>query len=51
MPLIVPIASGGVPVGKLITHRLGLHEAHEGFRVVCDPVANDCVKVIIAPHG
>lgn len=45
------IASGGVPVNKLITHRLGLEEAQEGFRVVCDPVANDCVKVIIEPHA
>ncbi len=45
------IASGGVPVGRLVTHRLGLDQAHEGFRVVCDPVANDCVKVIIQPHA
>jgi L-iditol 2-dehydrogenase len=45
------IASGGLPVGRLVTHRLGLDQAHEGFRVVCDPVANDCVKVIIQPHA
>ncbi len=45
------IAARSVPVARLITHRLPLEEAGKGFAVVCNPVENECVKVIIKPHG
>ncbi|MGD8240623.1 MAG: alcohol dehydrogenase catalytic domain-containing protein [Armatimonadota bacterium] len=43
------IRSGRVPVGDLITHRVGLDEAGLGFRLVAE--ARDSIKVVIRPHG
>jgi L-iditol 2-dehydrogenase len=45
------IAAGAVPVKEMITHRLSLEDAQEGFKAVCNPVAHDSIKVIIQPHG
>ena len=45
------LASGSLPVERLITHRLGLEQAQEGFSAVCSPMEHQCVKVIIEPHG
>jgi L-iditol 2-dehydrogenase len=42
------IRSGRVPVGKLITHRLGLAEAAQGFQLVAG--AGESIKVIIEPQ-
>jgi L-iditol 2-dehydrogenase len=45
------IAARSLPVEKLISHRLPLEEAGRGFAAVCNPVVNQCVKVVIKPHG
>ncbi|MFZ5585503.1 MAG: alcohol dehydrogenase catalytic domain-containing protein [Thermodesulfobacteriota bacterium] len=45
------IAGGSLPLQKLISHRLPLAEAQKGFGLVCDPVSNRCVKVILLPHA
>ena len=37
-----------IPVEKLITHRLSLKDAGQGFELVAG--AKDCVKVIIEPQ-
>jgi L-iditol 2-dehydrogenase len=37
-----------IPLSKLITHRLPLDKAGEGFRLAAE--ARDCIKVIIEPH-
>jgi len=42
------IRAGRVPVGQMITHRLGLAEAGSGFQLVAD--AGDSIKVIIEPQ-
>lgn len=42
------IKSGRVPVKKLVTHRLGLDEIQEGFRLVSE--AKESIKIIIKPH-
>ncbi len=42
------INSGKVPVGKMITHRLDLSEAQEGFRLVAE--AKECIKVLLEPN-
>lgn len=42
------IASGRVRVNDLITHRLGLDEAQEGFRLVAG--AGESIKVVIVPQ-
>ena len=42
------IRSGRVPVGKLVTHRLGLSETGKGFKLVAG--AGRSVKVIIEPQ-
>lgn len=42
------IASGRVGVNDLITHRLGLDEAPEGFRLVAG--AGESIKVVIEPQ-
>jgi L-iditol 2-dehydrogenase len=42
------IRSGRVPVGKLITHRLGLAEAAQGFQLVAG--AGESIKVILEPQ-
>jgi L-iditol 2-dehydrogenase len=44
------IQAGGIPVSKLITHRLGLAEAADGFHAVSAPMDHDCVKVIVEPQ-
>jgi L-iditol 2-dehydrogenase len=41
------IASGAVPVAKMITHRLPLDEAQEGFRLTAS--AGESLKVVLAP--
>jgi L-iditol 2-dehydrogenase len=38
-----------VPVEEMITHRLPLEEAAEGFRLVAE--ASESIKVILLPHG
>ena len=45
---IALIRSGRVPVGKLITHRLGLAEAAQGFQLVAG--AGESIKVILEPQ-
>jgi L-iditol 2-dehydrogenase len=45
------IAAGAVPVKEMITHRLSLEHAQEGFTAVCNPVDHDSIKVIIQPHA
>ena len=42
------IAAGTVPVHQMITHRLGLADIQEGFRLVTE--ALDCIKIIIEPQ-
>lgn len=41
------LAAGRVPVERMITHRLGLAEAQEGFRLMMDGASS--VKVILQP--
>lgn len=41
------IASGAVPVAKMITHRLPLEQAQEGFRLTAE--AKDSLKVVLIP--
>lgn len=45
---IEAIHTGGVPVKQLITHRLGLTETGQGFRIVAE--AKESIKVIIEPN-
>lgn len=45
------IAGGAVPVEAMITHRLGLEDAQQGFTAVARPMEHDSLKVIILPHG
>jgi len=47
MEAIDLIASGAVPVAKMITHRLPLSEAQEGFRLTA--AGGESLKVILAP--
>ena len=42
------IRAGSVPVGQMITHRLGLAETGLGFQLVAD--AKESIKVIIEPQ-
>ena len=42
------IAAGAVPVRQMITHRFGLAETGEGFRLVAE--AQESIKVIIEPQ-
>ncbi|MFQ5952799.1 MAG: alcohol dehydrogenase catalytic domain-containing protein [Candidatus Omnitrophota bacterium] len=42
------IRAGRVPIGKMITHRLGLAETGLGFQLVAE--AGESIKVIIEPH-
>jgi L-iditol 2-dehydrogenase len=42
------IRSGRVPVGKLITHRIGLAEAAQGFQLVAG--AGESIKVMVEPQ-
>jgi len=42
------IAAGRIDVGPMITHRLGLAETQEGFRLVAE--ARESIKVIIEPQ-
>ena len=41
------LASGGLPVDDLVTHRLPLEKAAEGFRLVLE--GKESIKVIIKP--
>lgn len=43
------ISNRRVPVTDLITHRLPIDRAGEGFQMVAS--AQDCIKVIVEPHG
>ncbi|HPN66153.1 MAG TPA: zinc-dependent dehydrogenase [Candidatus Omnitrophota bacterium] len=43
------LGSGKVAVKDMITHRFGIAEAGEGFRLVAE--AQDSIKVIINPHS
>ncbi len=43
------IKSGKVKVRDMITHRLNLEEASQGFQIVAK--AQDSIKVILFPHG
>lgn len=42
------IASGRVRVGPMITHRVGMADAGEGFRIAA--AGRDCMKVVVLPH-
>ena len=44
------IASGSLPLDRLITHRLPLEQADRGFAMAADPVEHQCLKVIIRPR-
>ncbi len=44
------LAAGAIPTGAMVTHRLPLDRAAEGFAAVANPIENDSVKVIIEPH-
>lgn len=44
------IRAGSIPVKKLITHRLPLANGAKGFEALCNPVENDCLKVIVEPQ-
>lgn len=44
------IQAGAVPVGKCITHRVGMEEATGAFEMVASPVEHECVKVIVEPQ-
>lgn len=44
------IAGGAVDVERLITHRLPLSQAQEGFSAVCSPLDHECIKVILEPR-
>jgi L-iditol 2-dehydrogenase len=44
------IRAGTIPVNKLITHRVDLADGAKGFEVLCNPIENDCVKVIVEPQ-
>ena len=44
------IRAGAVPVGKCITHRVGMEEATRVFEMVASPVEHACVKVIVEPQ-
>jgi L-iditol 2-dehydrogenase len=44
------IHGGSVPVGRLITHRMGMIEACKAFQAVCAPTDHDCIKVIVEPQ-
>jgi L-iditol 2-dehydrogenase len=43
------IRAKNVIVDDLITHRFGLEDISDGFRVASE--AKDCLKIIIKPHG
>ena len=43
------IRAGRVPVRNMITHRLPLSEAAEGFRLVAE--GRESIKVILLPHA
>lgn len=45
------IGERGIPVLETVTHRLGMAEAHMGFRFVSAPTEHDCIKVIVDPQG
>ena len=42
------IRSKRVNVGEMVTHRLGLDETGDGFRLVAE--AGDSLKVVVEPH-
>ncbi|HDZ91455.1 MAG: alcohol dehydrogenase catalytic domain-containing protein [Deltaproteobacteria bacterium] len=44
------IRERGIRVMETVTHRLGMSEAHQGFRFVSAPAGHDCIKVIVEPH-
>ena len=44
------IKAGTIPVQKIVTHRLTMKEAPEGFQAVCSPMEHDCIKVIVEPQ-
>jgi len=44
------IRAGSVPVLKTVTHRLGLTQGPDGFRMVSTPLKHDCMKVLIRPQ-
>jgi L-iditol 2-dehydrogenase len=44
------LRAGSIPVNKLITHRFDLVNGARGFGVLCNPVENDCIKVIVEPR-
>ncbi|MFA5362189.1 MAG: alcohol dehydrogenase catalytic domain-containing protein [Candidatus Omnitrophota bacterium] len=42
------LKQGTVPVRRMITHRLGMKDAGQGFKLVAE--AGECIKVILEPH-
>lgn len=47
--LALKMIKNTVPVNRLITHRIKLENAAEGFKAVASPVEHDSIKVIIEP--
>ncbi|MBW7997705.1 MAG: alcohol dehydrogenase catalytic domain-containing protein [Candidatus Glassbacteria bacterium] len=45
------LRAGRVDVEPLITHRLGLEETAEGFRLMAESATEKSIKVVILPHG
>ncbi len=48
--LALKLISAGLPVNRLITHRLGMDEAQQGFLAVANPVEHRSIKVVIEPQ-
>jgi threonine dehydrogenase-like Zn-dependent dehydrogenase len=48
-PLLERIRDGEIDPSFVITHRLGLEEAPEGFRIFNDK-QDECLKIVLKPH-
>jgi threonine dehydrogenase-like Zn-dependent dehydrogenase len=48
-PLLDRIRNGEIDPGFIITHRLSLDEAPEGYRMFVDKT-DECVKVVLKPQ-
>jgi threonine dehydrogenase-like Zn-dependent dehydrogenase len=48
-PLLERIRQGEIDPSFVVTHRLPLEEAPEGFRIFCDK-QDECIKVVLKPE-
>jgi L-iditol 2-dehydrogenase len=44
------IRSGSLPLERLVTMKIPLHEGGRGFKAVANPLEHECIKVIIEPQ-